>query len=120
MARSRSGSPDPGAPTFAFLPQVVHEQMLSFMPLLDAARAACACKALRLAAAAAAARVQRLACAADWGVEQPSVDAVAYAAKRCTRLQVVWLGASAFDDHLFALRRCAPSRVARVAAKALS
>jgi hypothetical protein len=85
------------------------------VPLLDAARAACACKALRLAAAAAAARVQRLANAAAWGVEQPSVDAVSYAAKRCTRLQTVWLGVRAFDDHLFALRRCAPPPLSRSA-----
>ena len=108
MARSREGSPEAPAATLSSLPCVVIEHLLTHLPLRHVAQAACVCKALRAAAAAAAARVERLACADDWGVEQPSADAVAFAARVCTRLQRIWLGAGAHDDHLFALRRCVP------------
>jgi hypothetical protein len=106
MARSRNGSPEPDAPTLAALPCVVLEAVIKRLPLADAARAACACKTLSSAAAAAAAHLTRLESSAAWGVEQPSAEAVGYAARHCSRLELVWLGAGANDEHLFALRRC--------------
>ena len=105
MAGSREGSPA-FAPTLDCLPACVLQQVLARMPLADCARAACACKALAHAAAAAAARVTRLPSAAEWGLEQPSAQAVDFARRACCKLQLVWLGPGANDEHIFALRRC--------------
>ena len=111
MAGSRERSPE-HAPTLASLPCALLCAVMQCLPLADAARAACACKALAHAAAAAAARVTRLPSAAAWGVEQPSAEAAAFVVRACAKLQLVWLGPGCNDEHLFALRRCVRARLA--------
>jgi hypothetical protein len=118
MAGSREGSPA-CAPTLTCLPACVLQQVLTCLPLADSARAACACKALAHAATAAAARVTRLSSAAEWGLEQPSAAAVHFARRACCKLQAVWLGPGANDEHLFALRRCVRACCAAAAAAEL-
>ncbi len=84
------------------LPDCIEAHLLGMLPLIDAARVACTCQALRRAAAAALRRVRVLR-ADTLGTSTARADALAWAAAHCPLLQSIVLDVDTTDEHIAAL-----------------